>query len=98
MEEVLIVNTIYHKLLLSILYTRSCYCQYCIPESVLAQYVVSVDLHITYTKELSIFKMKSGYLTLKIISSCHFMCTYFCIYCLHDIYILYMLNSVENPK
>ena len=41
-------------------------------EAVFAQYVVSVDLHTTYTKELFIFnyeilfKMKSEYFTLKI--------------------------------
>ena len=64
-------------------------------EAVLAQYVVSVDLHTTYTKELFIFnyeilfKMKSEYFTLKITNSCHFICTYFCIHCLHDFFLYY---------
>jgi hypothetical protein len=86
--ETVIDNVVCQKLLLSILYARTCYCQYCIPEAVIAQYVVSVYLHTTYTKEFVIFnyktffEMKSEYLTLKIISSCHFVCTNVCIYCL----------------
>ena len=74
-------------------------------EAVLAQYVVSVDLHTTYTKELFIFnyeilfKMKSEYFTLKITNSCHFICTYFCIHCLHDFfYIIIHVLQCGKPK
>jgi hypothetical protein len=74
-------------------------------EAVLAQYVVSVDLHTTYTKELFIFnyeilfKMKSEYFTLKItnLAILYVHIFVFIVYMIFFI-LLYMFYSVENPK